>query len=301
MRLYKLIGLEIEALQKEHDITIANIARYTDILNNYDSMVNVIVEELDSYKKTFARKRRTVIENGEEAIFEEKKIEEQEVIFLMDKFGYARTVDVSTFERNKEAATNENKYILTCMNTSKICIFTTDGKMHQAKVLDIPYGKFRDKGIPIDNISNYSTADDEIAFVCDADQFLVGTLLFVTKQGMIKRVPGSEFQVERKTSVATKLQEEDSVVSVKVVSPNHQVVLQSNNGYFLRFLASDVPEKKKAAIGVRGMKLQAKDELVDAHLFEEGIESKIEYKDKEVSLNRLKQARRDTTGTKYRG
>ncbi|MFI3209251.1 MAG: DNA gyrase C-terminal beta-propeller domain-containing protein, partial [Eubacteriales bacterium] len=301
MRLYKLIGLEIEALQKEHDITLANIARYTDILNNYDSMVQVIIGELDGYKEAFARKRRTVIENAQEAVFEEKKIEEQQVVFLMDKFGYARTVDVSTYERNKEAANNENKYIVTCMNTGKICIFTQDGKLHQIKVLDLPYGKFRDKGTPIDNVSNYSTADEEIVFVCDSDQFIIGSFLFATKQGMVKRVPGAEFQVERKTIVATKLQEEDALVSIKLVHGNQQVVLQTGNGYLLRYAAADIPEKKKAAIGVRGIKLQAKDELQAVHLFEEGTETKIEFKDKEVSLNRLKQARRDTQGTKYRG
>ena len=109
MRLYKLIGLEIEALQKEHEETLAKIARYEDILNNYDSMAAVIMEDLDRIKKEFARKRRTVVENAEEAVFEEKKVEEQEIVFLMDRFGYAKTVDVSTYERNKEAADNENK------------------------------------------------------------------------------------------------------------------------------------------------------------------------------------------------
>ena len=89
MRLYKLIGLEIEALMKEHETTLANIARYEDILNNYSSMSDVIIEDLDRFKKEFARKRRTVVENAEEAVYEEKKIEEQEVVFLMDRFGYA--------------------------------------------------------------------------------------------------------------------------------------------------------------------------------------------------------------------
>ena len=81
MRLYKLIGLEIEALQKEHEETLAKIARYEDILNNYDSMAAVIMEDLDRIKKEFARKRRTVVENAEEAVFEEKKVEEQEIVF----------------------------------------------------------------------------------------------------------------------------------------------------------------------------------------------------------------------------
>ena len=146
MRLYKLIGLEIEALQAEHEQTLKSIARYEDILNNYDSMAEVIIEDLDAIKKTYARKRRTIVENAEEAVFEEKKIEEQEVVFLMDRFGYARTVDVSTYERNREAADSENKYIVSCLNTGKICLFTNAGKMHQVKVPDIPYGKFRDKG-----------------------------------------------------------------------------------------------------------------------------------------------------------
>ena len=118
MRLYKLIGLEIEALQAEHEQTLKSIARYEDILNNYDSMAEVIIEDLDAIKKTYARKRRTIVENAEEAVFEEKKIEEQEVVFLMDRFGYARTVDVSTYERNREAADSENKYIVCLLYTS---------------------------------------------------------------------------------------------------------------------------------------------------------------------------------------
>ena len=73
MRLYRLIGLEIEALQAEYDQTMKNIASYEDILNNYDSMCEVIIEELDGIKKEYSTKRRTVIENAEEAVYEEKK------------------------------------------------------------------------------------------------------------------------------------------------------------------------------------------------------------------------------------
>lgn len=127
MRLYKLIGLEIEALMKEHEETLKNIARYEDILNNYDSMAEVIIEDLEHFKKEYARKRRTVVENGQEAVYEEKKVEEQEVVFLMDRFGYAKTVDVATYERNKEAADAENKWIVNCINTGKLCVFTNTG------------------------------------------------------------------------------------------------------------------------------------------------------------------------------
>lgn len=301
MRLYKLIGLEIEALMKEHDETLKKIARYEDILNNYDSMAEVIIADLEQLKAEFSRKRRTQIENAEEAVYEENKIEEQEVVFLMDRFGYAKTIDTNAYGRNKEAADTENKYVISCMNTGRICLFTNTGKMHQIKVLDLPYGKFRDKGMPVDNVSNYDSTQEEIVYICDAEQMRYAKLLFATKQGMIKKVEGTEFQVAKRTIAATKLQADDEVMSVQVINENQNIVLQTKEGYFLRFLAEEVSEKKKGAIGVRGIKLQKKDELEKVYLFEDGVETKIPYKDREVTLNRLKLAKRDGTGTKNRG
>lgn len=301
MRLYKLIGLEIEALMKEHDETLKKIARYEDILNNYDSMAEVIIADLEQLKAEFSRKRRTQIENAEEAVYEENKIEEQEVVFLMDRFGYAKTIDTNAYGRNKEAADTENKYVISCMNTGRICLFTNTGKMHQIKVLDLPYGKFRDKGLPVDNVSNYDSTQEEIVYICDAEQMRYAKLLFATKQGMIKKVEGTEFQVAKRTIAATKLQADDEVMSVQVINENQNIVLQTKEGYFLRFLAEEVSEKKKGAIGVRGIKLQKKDELERVYLFEDGVETKIPYKDREVTLNRLKLAKRDGIGTKNRG
>lgn len=300
MRLYKLIGLEIEALMKEHEETLKNIARYEDILNHYDSMAEVIIEDLEHFKKEYARKRRTVVENGQEAVYEEKKVEEQEVVFLMDRFGYAKTVDVATYERNKEAADAENKWIVNCINTGKLCVFTNTGKMHQIKVLDLPYGKFRDKGQPIDNVSNYDSTQEMVVYMCDELQLRYAKLLFATKQGMIKKVKGNEFQVAKRTIAATKLQEDDELISVQVITDDQHVVLQTKDGYFLRFSAQEVAEKKKAAVGVRGIKLRKNDELEQIYLFYEGTEYKISYGDRELTLNRLKVAKRDGTGTKAR-
>lgn len=300
MRLYKLIGLEIEALMKEHEETLKNIARYEDILNHYDSMAEVIIEDLEHFKKEYARKRRTVVENGQEAVYEEKKVEEQEVVFLMDRFGYAKTVDVATYERNKEAADAENKWIVNCINTGKLCVFTNTGKMHQIKVLDLPYGKFRDKGQPIDNVSNYDSTQEMVVYMCGELQLRYAKLLFATKQGMIKKVKGNEFQVAKRTIAATKLQEDDELISVQVITDDQHVVLQTKDGYFLRFSAQEVAEKKKAAVGVRGIKLRKNDELEQIYLFYEGTEHKISYGDRELTLNRLKVAKRDGTGTKAR-
>ena len=300
MRLYRLIGLEIEALQAEYDQTMKNITSYEDILNNYDSMCEVIIEELDGIKKEYSTKRRTVIENAEEAVYEEKKMEEMEVCFLMDRFGYMRLIDKNAFERNKEAALAESKYVFTCMNTDKICIFTDIGRMHSIKVADIPLVRFRDKGTPADNLSNYDSSQEQILYVAPVGQVKMSTLLFVTRTSMCKLVAGGEFDVSKRTIASTKLAEGDSLIFVGAADEMEQIIFQSQNGYFLRILKNDVSTMKKTSVGVRGMKLGEKDVLEHAYLLEPHQEYSITYHDKPYCLNKVKLAKRDTKGTKPR-
>ena len=186
MRLYRLIGLEIQALMEENQKTLKNIAEYEDILENHASMTRVILKDMEAIKKAYARPRRTAIENAEAIIYEEKKIEEMPVMFLMDRFGYAKTIDMSVYDRNKEAADNENKYVFSCMNTGKICIFTDTGKQHTVKVQELPFGKFRDKGVPIDNFGNFSSSEDQIVGIGSMEALKHQKLLFGTRQGMLK-------------------------------------------------------------------------------------------------------------------
>ena len=300
MRLYKLIGLEIETLLKEHEETMKKIARYEDILANYDSMAAVIIGELQEIKKEYHQKRRTSIENAAEAVYEEKKIEEMEVVFLMDRFGYARTIDKSTYERNREAADSENKYVFSCMNTDKICIFTDSGRMHSIKVLDLPYGKLRDKGPPVDNVSNYDSAAEQIVYVGCLAGIRQAKMCFVTASGMVKLVDGSEFEVSKRTIAATKLAQEDKVIMVQNADQMEHLVLQTKEGYFLKFLKEEIPEKKKTALGVRAIRMSQKDQAEHAYMLENRTEYEIEYKNKKVILNKLKLAKRDTKGTKIR-
>ena len=300
MRLYKLIGLEMEALQAEYGETMRNIALYEDILNNYDSMAAVIMKDLDQIKKEYGSRRRTVIENAEEAVYEEKKMEEMEVTFLMDRFGYMRVIDKSAYERNKDAAIAENKYVFHCMNTDKICIFTDKGKMHSVKVADIPLVRFRDKGTPADNLSNYNSTEEQMLYVAPLAEIRQSTLLFVTASSMCKLVSGAEFEVAKRTIVSTKLGDEDSLIFVGSADEMEQIVLQSEGGYFLRFQKQDVSSMKKTSIGVRGMKLAEGDRVSHAYMLETRQEYTIEYHDKPYTLNKVKLSRRDTKGIKPR-
>lgn len=300
MRLYKLIGLEIEALMKDHETTLQNIEKYEEILGSRAAMAKVIIKELEGFKKEYASPRKTAIENAAEAVFEEKKIEEIPVILLMDRFGYAKTIDVAAYERNKEAADAENKYIIHCMNTDRLCIFTDKGQMHMVKVLDLPYRKFRDKGTPIDNVSNYSSSEENMVYIESIGNLLGRKLLFASSDGMLKQVDGGEFDVSKRTTVATKLNEGATVLMIQPVTgaEGETIVMGTEKGMYLRFAAEDVPEKKKGAVGVRGMKIEPKDKLDAIYLLEAEKEKNIEVRGKEIALHRLRVANRDGKGVK---
>lgn len=322
MRLYKLIGLEIIALQKEYEECLKKIAEYEKILGSKTVMKKVIKADITKIKKEYAVERRTVIEDAAEAVYEERKIPEQEVMFIMDRFGYAKTIDMAAYERNKDAIHAEFKYVFPVMNTGKICIFTDNGNLHQIKVKDIPFIKFRDKGTPIDNLGNYDSSGENIICLCATEQLKNQRLLFVTKLGMMKLVDAEEFFASKKTVTATKLNEGDLLLGIyrtdarievyskfnydgtiseeEVVESDKNVVIQTNGGVFLRFPLTEIPVKKKGAAGVRGIKLSKEDYIEDIYLINEGDTVLMDYKGKHMDLGRLKLAHRDTKGTKVR-
>ncbi len=302
MRLYKLIGLEIEALEKEYRKTLKNIETYEEILNDYGAMAKVILKDIENLKREYSVPRKTAVENAQEAVYEEKKAEPIEVVFLMDRFGYARVIDSSVYERNKEAADKENKYVIPCKNTDKICIFTDQGKEHFIKICDLPFGKFRDKGIPIDNVCNYDSTEETILYIEKLETVRKAKILFATQRAMVKVTEGSEFEASKRMVAATKTAPEDRLICVAALEEESDIVLQSKEGYFLRFSAGEIPVKKKAAFGVRAMKLAAKDELEHVYMFnpEQQEDPVALWGEREIHLKRLKTAKRDAKGTKPR-
>ena len=138
MRLYKLIGLEILALEKEHRETLRKIAEYKKILGSRAQMNRVIKEDLAAIKAEFATPRRTLIEDGPEAVYDESAVAVQEMVFVMDRFGYCKLLDKSTYDRNQETVDNEQVHVVKCLNTDKICLFAASGSLYQIKAMDVP-------------------------------------------------------------------------------------------------------------------------------------------------------------------
>jgi len=166
--------------------------------------------------------------------------------------------------------------------------------------MDLPFGKFRDKGVPLDNVSNYNSSAENIIYMASQTELNLYRMVFVTKLSMMKMVDGGEFDVTKRMVAATKLSDEDEVVSVTAVKEQKNIILQSKNGYFLRFPIEDIPEKKKGAVGVRGMKLAAGDEVEAVYYTQNAVDTTITYKNRNLELNKIKAGKRDTKGVKVR-
>ena len=307
MRLYRLIGLEIMALQEEYAEILKKIDKYQDILEHPASMKKVMKKDLEKIKKIYGFERKTELTNAKAAVVKALPIEEKEVVFVMDRFGYSKILDKSTYERNEETVLKEYRHIVHCMNTDKVCVFTDTGVMHQIKVQDIPSGRLRDKGTPLDNIGNYDSRNEQILLIAPDRTLKESSLLFVTAASMVKIVDGAEFIVQKKTVAATKLAEGDTLTAVRIVSvkesiTNAQIIMQSEEGYFLRFPLEEVTRKKKGAIGIRGMKLQEQDHV--KHIYLTGVEEEdtpsIIYKEKELVFSKIRLMGRDGKGVKVR-
>ena len=299
MRLYKLIGLEIEALLKEHDETLSNIYRYEDILEERGSMTQVLRGELTAIRDKYARPRRTkIIQADAVTVTLREDEEDRELLFAMDRFGYAKTMEPSVYTRNQEAVDSSFKYCFPCRSTGRSCLFTDKGALHTVKVSDLPMGRLRDKGIPIDNIGNYDSSKEEIVLACSQSDLNLYRLLFVTAQGMVKIVSGGEFETRMKTMNATKLGEGDSLVFAGVINGQKYAVLITKNGFLLKFPLEQITEMKKTAAGMQGIKLSKEDLVERAVLAAEKEEAPLEHRDVSIDLNEVRTGKRNGKGSK---
>lgn len=304
MKLYKLIGLEVEALLKENRQTQKNIKNYTKLLQSQKSMDEVLIADLLEIKEKFGRQRRTSLEDAKEAVVVELPKVAQKIVFVMDRFGYAKTMDFGLFEKNRETVESEYKYVVPMMSDDKVCIFTDLGLLHQVKAENILSGKLRDKGIPLDNLCKLDTSKEEIRFIASFAQVSdeEKRLLFVTELGLIKQIDGKELSTNNRQVVATKLGEGDKVLSVRLVSVDsgyEEVILVSDGGYIVKFPLIAVNLYKKTSKGEKAMRLLEGEKLVAMYLLSDGDIVKIHGKP--VNLLKLKLSNRNDRGTKLKG
>lgn len=297
MRLMKLIGLELEKLNEEYEELLKNIKIYKSILNNDKLLIENIKDYLNEIKKAYAQKRKTFIDEVQSVAYVEE-FREEELYVLIDRFGYVKTIDVPGYTRSTEDAKKEFNHAFDTKNTDKLCIFTKEGNLYQIKLLDVPKCKIKDKGIPFDNLCKIGK---EESIVIDMfSNIKDSNLIFTTKQGLIKLVVGAEFESIRSAINATKINEDDELLSILVLKKSHShCVVISEKGYALKFDVKDIPELKKNTKGVKTIGLANNDFVTQVHLLDKNEEPLIiNYGNKEVNLKSMKTKKRNQIGIK---
>lgn len=318
LRLSRLIGLEIAALNKSYKETCSRIRRYEKLLASEKNMLRAIQEELTAIQKEFGHERKTRITSLEQVQEIKEEIKEEKLLFLMDRFGYVKTVDPSIMERTPDIL-QDFRYGFSCLNTGKIQLFTRQGKVHQIRVKDIPFQKLKEKGIPVDNISNYDSSQEDLIFACaspagwertNTREIVAGEeagvepdadteLLFVTAHGLVKRTSAAEFQTNTRTIASTKLGDGDELIYVGYYNKK-QLVLHSQKGQFLRFDIEEVNPCRKNTLGQKAIALTETDQVDAVWQVTPAEDGEIHFSEKTIDLKRIRIGAKGNRGIKLR-
>ena len=301
MPLSKLIGLEILKLHEENDSLLKSIAEYKVILGDVNELYKVIKNRLKEYKKTFHIPRRTHLDNVENTTgyIEEVKIED--IYILIDRFGYTKSMDTSSFSRVAEENLKEFPHIILMKNTDKLCLFTAEGNMYQVKAAAIPKCKIKDKGVLIHTLCK---VDKENILLYTSFEFLFESqLVFSTKLGYIKQVSGVEFETNRSQIAATKLENEDQIISIlmlsagEILSGDRKVIILTEKGLSLGFSLEEISEMKKTGRGVKSIDLDKNDSVAFTTIVKASDETFL-YNGKELNIKKVRNRKRGQKGQK---
>ena len=300
MPLSKLIGLEIKKLHEESEGLLKNIEKYKKVLGSTKELHKVIKNQLKEFKKKFNQPRRTTISQVKTMDYVvEEKIED--IYVLIDKFGYTKSCDAATISRAGEEALKDYVHTVKMKNTDKLCVFTAEGNLYQVKASSIPKSKLKDKGVLIHTLCK--VGKENILLYTNFEQLFESQLLFITKSGFIKLVSGIEFDTNRSQINTTKLEGEDLIVgltllsSADIVANNQKVILYTANGLSLGFSLTEVPELKKVSRGVKAITLDEKDSVVYGACVPFDTET-FTYRGKKYSVKKIRNRKRGEKGQK---
>jgi DNA gyrase subunit A len=300
MQLSKLIGLEILKLHEENSSLTSSIEEYRKILGDTKELFKVIKSRLREYKKLFHTPRRTQLANATSSDYvEEVKIED--IYILIDRFGYTKSIDVASYSRASEDNLKEFVHIIQMKNTDRLCVFTAEGNMYQVKAESIPRCKMKDKGVLIHTLCKLDK--ESVILYTSFDQLFESQLLFTTKGGFIKQVSGVEFETNRQQISATKLEDNDVIVAINLLSAHEilagslKVIILTEKGLSLGFPLSEVSELKKTSRGVKAITLEKNDTVCYATALNQNEENFF-YNDKTLSAKKVRNRKRGDKGQK---
>lgn len=300
MPLSRLIGLEILKLHEESETLLKSIEDYEKILHNKKELHKVIKKRLKEYKKQFSRPRHTrLMAMTNQDYIEEFK--EEDLVILIDKFGYTKCIDSNSYSRMSEENQKEFQHIISMKNTDKLCLFTMQGNMYQIKASAIPRCRARDKGVLLQSLCKLG--QEEIILYTNFETLFESQLLFVTEHGYIKKVSGAEFESVRSVIASTKLEKEDKLAGLAMLSAketlenNHKIILITKKKLTLGFSLEEVPEMKKSGRGVKAIQLNDGD-IIDFAICVSLTQESFLFHEKKYPVKKIKMRKRGAKGEK---
>ena len=304
MRLRRLTGLERDKIQNEYNDLLALIADLADILAKPERVIAIIKEELDESKRKFADARRTELMVGEVISLEDEDlIEEEDVVITLSNKGYIKRLAQDEFRSQKRGGrgvqgtgVNDDDFVRDIVSTSThdhLYFMTNKGRVYRLKGYEIPeYGRTA-KGLPIVNLLKLDEGETiQTVINAKSDQASENNhLVFVTRQGLVKRTKETEFKNIRQNGlIALKLKEGDELINVFLTTGNEEIVIGTKFGYSVRFKEDTIRSMSRMAAGVKGVTLRDGDQVVGAAAITE---------DQEVLIITEKGYGKRTSATEY--
>ena len=304
MRLRRLTGLERDKIQNEYNDLLALIADLADILAKPERVIAIIKEELDESKRKFADARRTELMVGEVISLEDEDlIEEEDVVITLSNKGYIKRLAQDEFRSQKRGGrgvqgtgVNDDDFVRDIVSTSThdhLYFMTNKGRVYRLKGYEIPeYGRTA-KGLPIVNLLKLDEGETiQTVINAKSDEASENNhLVFVTRQGLVKRTKEVEFKNIRQNGlIALKLREGDELINVFLTTGNEEIVIGTKFGYSVRFKEDTIRSMSRMAAGVKGVTLRDGDQVVGAAAITE---------DQEVLIITEKGYGKRTSATEY--
>ena len=304
MRLRRLTGLERDKIQNEYNDLLALIADLADILAKPERVIAIIKEELDESKRKFADARRTELMVGEVVSLEDEDlIEEEDVVITLSNKGYIKRLAQDEFRSQKRGGrgvqgtgVNDDDFVRDIVSTSThdhLYFMTNKGRVYRLKGYEIPeYGRTA-KGLPIVNLLKLDEGETiQTVINAKSDEASENNhLVFVTRQGLVKRTKEAEFKNIRQNGlIALKFREGDELINVFLTTGNEEIVIGTKFGYSVRFKEDTIRSMSRMAAGVKGVTLRDGDQVVGAAAITE---------DQEVLIITEKGYGKRTSATEY--
>ena len=273
MRLGRLTGLAIEKMELELDELHKEMAKLKNILENHDVLIDLIIEEISDIRDRFGDDRRTEINESLGDISDEDLITRKDVAITMSSKGYVKRIPLEEYQvqnrggvGSKGMSTYEDdnvEKILTTNTHTDLLIFTSYGKVYRIRAHQIPEQSKQSKGIPFINLIDVQK-DEKIVSLLTVDEYENNTfLLTVTKNGIVKKTPLSEYsRINKNGKIALKMKENDMLVKALIVTDDKHVVIGGSHGKVVRFMSDQIRSMGRTATGVRGINLAGEDNAV---------------------------------------